>query len=58
MKAKELIKTLMELDKDQDLSVFFCNGSIYKDGLTNIGNVIAEDGKFIVITNQGKWGTN
>lgn len=58
MKAKELIKTLQELDQGEDLSVFFCAGSIYKDGLTNIGNVIAEDGKFIVITNVGKWGVN
>lgn len=58
MKAKELIKLILELDKDRDLPVFFCNGSIYKEGLTNIGDVVGDDDHFIVIKRVGKYGLN
>lgn len=57
MKAKELIEKLQALDQDRDLPVFFCNGSIYNDGLTNIGDVVG-DQHFIVIKKIGKYGTN
>lgn len=58
MKAKELIQTLQELDKDQDLPVLFCNGSIFIDGLTTIGEVVVDEGHYIIIKRVGKYGCN
>jgi len=58
MKAKELIKLLQDMDGGRDLPVFFCQGSIYNEGLTNIGDVVIADPYFIVIKKVGKYGTN
>lgn len=58
MKCKELIETLKKLDNNQDLPVMFCNGSIFIDGLTTIGEVVADEGHFIVIKRVGKYGCN
>lgn len=58
MKAKELIKKLQELDQDRDLPVFYCSGSIYNEGLSNIGEVVADEDHFIVLKKCGKFGTN
>lgn len=58
MKAKELIAKLQELDGDRDMPVFFCEGSIYNEGLQNIGEVVSDPPHFIMLKKAGKFGIN